>query len=117
MLVLQGHAQHDQTQLVDTLSLTLFLLLPKLTSEIGETLEAPISAGKCYLAIASAHLGKVLGPANLSLPYYKAFKDHHMPYFLWAFNSLTNGMSLLVDSLREHITVLPKQDKDSAEVS
>lgn len=57
--------------------------------------------------------GKSPGPDGLTLQYYRTFADVLMPRFLSALRSLLKQPHYPGQFLKAHITVIPKEGKDS----
>lgn len=56
--------------------------------------------------------GKSPGPDGFMLVYYRTFSDSLSPHFLRAFNTVGEGQPFPLDTLRAHITIIPKKSKD-----
>lgn len=79
-------------------------------------MNVPISSGEYMRAIKIKMLKphKAPGPDGYTLAYYKAFAPILAPRFIKAFNSLLEDRPIPIDTLRAHITVIPKEGKDHA---
>ncbi|KAM4034518.1 uncharacterized protein ACNLHF_021156 [Anomaloglossus baeobatrachus] len=87
--------------------------MPHLEDSEIAALELPITNHELWDAIASSKTGKAPGPDGLPLVYYKKLKELLTPHLLRTFNSRAQRDSnTSSDSLRAHITVIPKVGKD-----
>lgn len=89
--------------------------LPQLSDEVLQALEFPIMTEE------------VLGPSNpcprkkpqaqmaLQLPTSKKFVELLVPHFIKAYNCIAEGHRVGDDTLRAHITLIPKDGKDLTE--
>lgn len=86
--------------------------MPSFPPQACEEMEAPITSKELDLVLASSTIDKALCLDGLTLSYYKNFWDILSHYFLQAYNPITADHDLPVDTLRAHITVIPKPNKD-----
>lgn len=63
-------------------------------------------------ALKSPPMGKALGLDRLPASYYKSMAKILVPRFTEAFNTIADGGVLGEDSLRAHITLIPKEGKN-----
>lgn len=88
-----------------------------LTNEAIHDLEAPLSLEEWGTALRATKPGKSPGPDGFTAQYYKCFSDLLAPSFLKAFNSLSTTPYSLTTLLEAYITVIPKDEKDPANVA
>lgn len=55
--------------------------------------------------------GKALGPDGFTLQYYQTLLPLLGPYMVKLFNALTLGVNFLSDTLKAHISIIPKEGK------
>lgn len=88
-----------------------------LTCEDVQELEAPLSLEEWGVALKSTKPGKSPGPDGFSAQYYKCFSDLLALGFLKAFNSFFAAPCSSNSLLEACITVIPKDNKDPANVA
>lgn len=86
---------------------------PKIAENIAQELEAPISGPEFDKSIKDMKTGKDPGPDGLPLQYYKTFTNILKPRFLKTFQSLHTEQQPPKELLEAHITVIPKEGKDT----
>ncbi|KAM8977058.1 2-(3-amino-3-carboxypropyl)histidine synthase subunit 1 [Pelodytes ibericus] len=84
----------------------------KISEQVAEDLDAPITIEELAEALKSTQNGKAPGPDGLTSIYYKTFKETLLPPMLKAFNSLANGAILPTQTQEAHITLIHKPGKD-----
>ena len=89
--------------------------MPKLSEEIGRSLENPITAEEVKNTLKQLKPGKAPGPDGFNLLYYKTYVEELMPRFLDAFNSIREGQEMPEETLMAHIAVIKKEGKDPAQ--
>lgn len=87
-----------------------FLGMGRLPSEAMESLELPIMDSEWTQALRDSQTLCSPGPDVLPLSYYKLFNTLSS-HFLSAFNAILEGQVMPGDTLRAHITVIPKEGK------
>uniref|UniRef100_A0A8C5Q7B2 Reverse transcriptase domain-containing protein n=1 Tax=Leptobrachium leishanense TaxID=445787 RepID=A0A8C5Q7B2_9ANUR len=92
-------------------------LQSSLPPEVAETLEAPFTPKELVEAIRSTATGKSPGPDGFTIAYYKTFLPYLSPHLLKMINSLDDDISLDPSTLRAHIALIPKPDKDHTQVT
>lgn len=89
------------------------LYLPRsLTTEVQEELGAPIRLEELEQAISSTKTGKTPGPDRYTLQYYKTLLRLLGPHMVDLFNALGADTVLPSDTLRAHISIIPKECKE-----
>lgn len=86
--------------------------IPTLSPELRAALDAPINLEKLEQAIGSAKPGKAPGPDGFTPQYYQTFLPILGPYMVDLFNELGADPALPRDTLRAHISIIPKEGKD-----
>ena len=89
--------------------------VPNISQEQRKILVTPFTLEEMYKAIDSLKLGKSPGPDGLSASYYKKFKKLLAPHLVEYFNALGESDGLRQESLLAHITVIPKEGKDTTD--
>ncbi|XP_018419792.1 PREDICTED: protein-glutamine gamma-glutamyltransferase E-like [Nanorana parkeri] len=79
---------------------------------INSLMESPISNSELETTLKLTQAGKAPGPDGFSVTYYKRYLPILATPFLNALNSLYTAHAPPPDSLRAHITVIPKEGKD-----
>ena len=90
--------------------------LPSISEDAAELINAPISSEEYMRAIKmlKPHKAPGPGPDGYTTAYYRAFASCLAPRFIKAFNYILEGRPIPIDTLRAHITVIPKEGKDHA---
>lgn len=107
-------ASNSQTQIdeyIHSSQITSLLL------DIHKELNAPIKLEELEQAISSAKPGKVPGSDGFTLQYYQTLLSVLVSYMVKLFNDVDIDTILPRDTLRAHISVIPKEGKDSASCS
>ncbi|KAM5158282.1 protein transport protein Sec61 subunit gamma [Mantella aurantiaca] len=86
--------------------------MPHLPDHSKAELEAPITSEELLDATLHLKNGKSPGPDGYTSAYYKLFIPLLSPHFLKAFNQPKGSLTFPPDSLRAHITLIPKEGKD-----
>ncbi|XP_073488868.1 uncharacterized protein [Aquarana catesbeiana] len=86
--------------------------VPSLSMEVSEDMEALITKKGLDMALDTSKSGKATGLDGLTVNYYKTFRDALFLYFKRGYNSTSPEHGLPVGTLRAHITIIPKLDKD-----
>lgn len=89
--------------------------LPRLSDHILQALEAPITSDQLTNVLQLSPMGKSPGPDGLPASYYKSLSAPWSMHFLRAYNSIGEGSLFTKDTLRAHITLIPKEGKDHTE--
>lgn len=80
--------------------------------EIREGLEDHITMEELQRAMGGMKPGKAPGPDGFTLQYYQALLPLLGPHMVRMFNGLGDGATLPRDTLRAHISLIPKESKD-----
>lgn len=86
--------------------------LPIMPPEVVELLEQDLTDEELKEALKLTPEGKPPGPDGFSKQYYVSFLDLLSAHFLKAFNFISKGHEITRDTLRVHISVIPKEGKD-----
>lgn len=86
--------------------------IPTLSPESVAELEAPITSEELELALNSTKPGKALGPDGFTLQFYKTLLSSLSPHMITFFNEIGKTATFLSETMRAHITVIPKEGKD-----
>lgn len=86
--------------------------MPSLPDNVREELEEPLTVAELGSALASSKPKKAPGPDGLTPVYYKTFFDILSKPLVSALNTITEGNSFPVDTLRAYISLIPKEGKD-----
>lgn len=81
--------------------------LPELTETVIQSMNKPFMLTEFQQALSHMKSGKSPGPEGLTTLYYKTFSNHLAPYFLCAFNSVTNKGQISQHLLEMNVTVDP----------
>lgn len=98
----------SQTQLENYLTSSQILWV---SSELREELEAPITLKELQLAVGATKPDKAPGPDGFTLQYYKQFLPTLGPCL---FNALGSQTALPRETLRAHVSVIPKDGMNPA---
>lgn len=82
--------------------------LPKITENLRESLEKPITEEEIARALADTAQGKSPGPDGFTIYYYKKFKDILIPKMCKYMNGLGRDFELSREALFATITVIPQ---------
>lgn len=88
-----------------------------LSTEEWKALEARLSLEEWKVALKAIKPGKSPGLDGFPAQYYKSFADLLAPGFLKAFNTLSTNSCPSETLLEAYISVIPKQNKDPANVA
>lgn len=86
--------------------------MPTISPEIIADLDAPISLEELKRAVGSTKLGKAPGPDSFSLQYYRTLFPILGPHMVDLYNGLGKDVTLPRDTLKAHVSVIPKEGKD-----
>lgn len=92
------------------------LHIPRISLEHRDRLEAPFSVEEVLEVIKHLKSNSAPGPDSFSVAYYKSFAGVLAPYMARFFNHTTRGTPLDCQLNSAFISVIPKPDKDPAEV-
>ena len=81
--------------------------MPRLSEEIGRSIDGRITSEEFISALKMLKPGKAPGPDGFTLLYYKTYAEKLMPRFLDAFNSIREGHKMPEEALMAHIAVIP----------
>lgn len=77
-------------------------------------MDKPIPLEEFQRAVGGMKPNKALGPDGFTLQYYQSLLILLGPYMVKLFNALSEGMHPPRDTLRAHISLIPKDGKDPA---
>lgn len=86
--------------------------MPSLPTAVQEELEEPITLAELGVALADSKPRKAPGPDGFTPAYYKTFLETLSKPLISALNSITEGNSFPIDTLRAYISLIPKEGKD-----
>lgn len=87
--------------------------LPPLTENQQTDLDSPITTAEIESTIKSLPNGKSPGPDGFTKAYYAKFSPTLVNHMCRYFNSLAKGCNFPPEALLAHISVIPKEGKDS----
>lgn len=88
-----------------------------ISEDEAANLDKPLTWEETIIALKRMKPGKSPGPDGFSISYYKTFRDPLIPHFLNTFNTVPTPLTINPDILEAHITVIPKQGRDTTLVS
>uniref|UniRef100_A0A8C5PT54 Reverse transcriptase domain-containing protein n=1 Tax=Leptobrachium leishanense TaxID=445787 RepID=A0A8C5PT54_9ANUR len=88
-----------------------------LPPDSASALDAPFTTEEFSMALSTMKAGKSPGPDGFSVAYYKTFGSLLGPRFLAMLNSLDGSTSLEQATLRAHIALIPKPERDHTSVT
>lgn len=86
--------------------------LPKITENVKDNLESPITVEEINRALAESAPGKSPGPDGFTNFYYKKFKDILSTRLCEYMNGLGTDFEFSREALKAEITVIPKEGKN-----
>lgn len=88
--------------------------IPQISTATSIDLDDPITVEELRRAVGGMKPGKAPGSGGFTLQYYQSLLPLLAPHMVKMFNGLGEGALLPRDTLRAHISLIPKEGKDAA---